>query len=42
MKLIQRPRRMRKNTGIRAMVRETSVKTQKIIYPVFIEEGENI
>ncbi|MBQ8942066.1 MAG: porphobilinogen synthase [Firmicutes bacterium] len=40
--MIQRPRRLRKSLQIRAMARETFVKTQKLIYPIFVEEGENI
>lgn len=42
MRLIQRPRRLRKSSQIRAMARETFVQTQKLIYPIFVEEGENI
>ena len=42
MRLIQRPRRLRKSPQIRAMARETFVQTQKLIYPIFVEEGENI
>ena len=42
MKLTQRPRRLRKSPQIRAMARETYIKPQKLIYPLFIAEGENI
>ncbi len=42
MKLTERPRRLRKSPQIRAMARETFVQTQKLIYPIFVEEGENI
>ncbi len=42
MRLIQRPRRLRKSPQIRAMARETFVQTQKLICPIFVEEGENI
>lgn len=40
--MTERPRRLRKTPQIRAMARETFVQTQKLIYPVFVEEGENI
>ena len=42
MKLIQRPRRLRRSPQIRAMARETYILPQKLIYPLFIAEGENI
>ncbi|MBR6401430.1 MAG: porphobilinogen synthase, partial [Firmicutes bacterium] len=42
MKLTQRPRRLRRSPQIRAMARETYIKPQKLIYPLFIAEGENI
>ena len=42
MKMIQRPRRLRKTPQIRAMVRETNIRAEKLIYPLFVEEGENI
>lgn len=37
-----RPRRLRKNEMIRAMVRENHLRIKDFIYPLFIEEGENI
>ena len=37
-----RPRRLRKNEMIRAMVRENHLTVSDFIYPLFIEEGENI
>ena len=37
-----RPRRLRKNAVIRAMVRENHLSVNDFIYPLFIEEGENI
>ena len=37
-----RPRRLRKNPAIRAMVRETSLSPEDFILPLFIVEGENI
>lgn len=42
MRLTQRPRRLRKTAGIRALVRETNIRAEKLIYPLFIAEGENI
>ena len=41
MRLQQRPRRNRKNQGIRDLIAETQVLTQQLIYPVFICEGKN-
>lgn len=37
-----RPRRLRKNENIRRLVRETELSVNDFIYPLFIEEGENI
>lgn len=37
-----RPRRLRKNAVIRAMVRENHLSVNDFIFPLFIEEGENI
>ena len=37
-----RPRRLRKNLTIRQMVRENHLNVKDFIYPVFVEEGENI
>ena len=42
MELIKRPRRLRSNTALRKMVRETRVDKSSLIYPIFIAEGENI
>lgn len=42
MKLTERPRRLRKTPQIRAMARETYVQTRKLVYPIFVEEGEQI
>ncbi len=39
---IHRPRRLRKNENIRRLVRENQVTVDDLIYPLFIEEGENI
>ena len=40
--MIQRPRRLRKNSQIRNMVRETRMSENSLIYPMFVVEGENI
>mgnify|MGYP001078178754 CR=1 FL=1 len=37
-----RTRRLRKAEGIRRLVRETKLSVDDFIYPLFIEEGENI
>ena len=37
-----RTRRLRANANIRAMVRETRISKDSLIYPMFFEEGENI
>ncbi|MBL4709460.1 MAG: porphobilinogen synthase [Flavobacteriales bacterium] len=37
-----RPRRLRRNEAIRSMVRENHLRATDFIYPLFIEEGENI
>jgi porphobilinogen synthase len=37
-----RPRRNRKNNAIRAMVEETQLGPQHLIYPVFLKDGKNI
>ena len=37
-----RPRRNRKNAAIRAMVEETKLGTENLIYPIFIEDGKGI
>jgi len=39
---IHRARRLRKNENIRRLVRETVLTVDDFIYPIFIEEGENI
>ncbi|MEI4769392.1 porphobilinogen synthase [Psychrobacillus sp. FJAT-51614] len=38
----QRHRRLRKTAGIRAMVKETYLHKEDLIYPIFVAEGENI
>lgn len=40
--LTKRPRRLRANSIIRDMIRETHISMDDIIYPLFIVEGENI
>ncbi|MBQ1311828.1 MAG: porphobilinogen synthase [Blautia sp.] len=42
MELLQRPRRLRGNSAIRAMVRETRISPASLMYPLFVKEGENI
>lgn len=42
MDLIRRPRRLRGNTLLRKMVRETRVDKSSLVYPMFIVEGTNI
>ncbi len=39
---IHRPRRLRKNENIRRLVRETTLSVNDFIYPIFIEDGQNI
>lgn len=37
-----RPRRNRKNAAIRAMIEETQLGAQHLIYPIFLKDGKNI
>jgi porphobilinogen synthase len=39
--IINRPRRLRKNTSIRSLIAENNLTTNDLIYPVFVVEGEN-
>ena len=39
---VHRLRRLRKNENIRRLVRENHISVDDLIYPLFIEEGENI
>jgi porphobilinogen synthase len=39
---VHRPRRLRKNAVIRRMVRETSLATADLIYPMFVVEGRGV
>lgn len=41
MDIIKRPRRLRQDAALRKMVRETRVDRSSLIYPIFVEEGEN-
>jgi porphobilinogen synthase len=38
----QRPRRNRKSEAVRALVRETTVAVEDLIYPLFIMDGKNV
>lgn len=40
--MINRSRRLRKNSAIRDMVRETTLSPNDFIYPIFVVEGQNI
>lgn len=40
--MIQRPRRNRKSSSLRDLVREHTVSANDLVYPVFIQEGKNI
>ena len=40
--MYNRPRRNRKNEAIRAMVEETKLGAENLIYPIFLEDGKNI
>ena len=37
-----RLRRLRQSEGMRALVAETAVRTDKLIYPIFVRYGENV
>jgi porphobilinogen synthase len=40
--MLRRPRRLRANSAIRDLVRETKLSIEDLIYPLFVVEGENI
>ncbi|MGP1569719.1 MAG: porphobilinogen synthase [Eubacteriales bacterium] len=40
--MLIRPRRLRLSDSIRKLTRETRISADSLIYPIFIEEGENI
>lgn len=42
MNLIQRPRRLRRTASIRALVRETRLSPDDLVYPLFVCEGEGV
>src|SRR5262245_28803938 len=42
MSLIHRPRRLRRTESIRAMVRETRLSPDNLVYPLFACEGEGV
>ncbi|HSE37406.1 MAG TPA: porphobilinogen synthase [Blastocatellia bacterium] len=42
MNLIERPRRLRRTDRIRALVRETRLSPDNLVYPLFVCEGEGI
>ena len=42
MDLINRPRRLRRNEAIRALVRETRLSPDDLVYPLFVCEGEGV
>ena len=42
MNLIQRPRRLRRNDTLRALVRETNLTPNDFVYPLFVCEGEGV
>ena len=39
--MINRPRRNRLTTGIRSLIRETQVQPANLVWPTFVQEGEN-
>lgn len=42
MELVKRPRRLRMDSRVRDMIRETRISKKSLIYPIFVEEGEGI
>ncbi|QIE42358.1 porphobilinogen synthase [Rhodobacteraceae bacterium SC52] len=40
--LRQRPRRVRRTEALRGLVRETTLTTQDLIWPIFLRDGENV
>ena len=38
----RRGRRLRQNSGVRALIRETSLNKADLICPIFIREGNNV
>lgn len=39
---LERPRRLRQSAALRSMVRETHLRAEDLIYPVFVTEGERV
>lgn len=42
MEILNRPRRLRKNTSIRSLIRETRLSIDDFIYPIFVQDGIGI
>lgn len=42
MRQIERPRRLRRTPGVRALVRETELRPENFVWPVFIQEGKDV
>lgn len=42
MSFIQRPRRLRRSETLRALVRETNLTPNDLVYPLFVCEGEGV
>lgn len=40
--MLKRPRRLRETESLRSMVRETHLRPEDFIYPIFVVEGENV
>lgn len=41
MKIVERPRRLRKSAAIRGLTEETELRSSQLVWPVFIQEGQN-
>lgn len=39
---VERPRRLRRSPVLRCMVRETRLSVEDLIYPLFVQEGQNV
>jgi porphobilinogen synthase len=39
---VRRPRRLRRNTVIRGLIRETRLTPDRLVLPLFVSEGENV
>ena len=40
--MIERPRRNRSSRAVRSLVQETTLRPANLVFPVFVEEGENV